>query len=71
MLVLVPFTLALALTVWLSALLMKVGKDWLLDFPADRKIHERPVPRTGGLAIGLAFFLFTFIFNLESSCGGI
>ncbi|SVB88096.1 uncharacterized protein METZ01_LOCUS240950, partial [marine metagenome] len=66
MLTLSPFTLALVLTVWFSAFLMKVGKDWLLDFPTDRKIHEKPVPRTGGLAIGLAFFLFIFIFKLES-----
>ena len=66
MLALAPFTLALALTVWFSVFLIKVGKDWLLDLPTERKIHERPVPRTGGLAVGLSFFLFTFIFNLES-----
>jgi len=66
MLILAPFTLALALTVWFSVFLIKVGKNWLLDLPTDRKIHERPVSRTGGLALGLAFFLFTFIFNLES-----
>ena len=66
MLTLAPFTFALALTVWFSVFLMKVGKDWLLDLPTERKIHERPVPRTGGLAIGLAFFLSTFFFNLES-----
>jgi UDP-GlcNAc:undecaprenyl-phosphate GlcNAc-1-phosphate transferase len=66
MLILAPFTLALAFTVWFSVFLIKVGKDWLLDLPTERKIHERPVPRTGGLAVGLSFFLFTFIFNLES-----
>ena len=66
MLILVPFTLAFAFTVWFSVFLIKVGKDWLLDFPTERKIHERPVPRTGGLAVGLTFFLLTFIFNLES-----
>ena len=64
MLTLAPFTLALALTVWFSAFLMKVGPDWLIDLPAQRKIHNRPVPRIGGLAIGTAFFLSTFIFDL-------
>jgi UDP-GlcNAc:undecaprenyl-phosphate GlcNAc-1-phosphate transferase len=66
MLTLAPFTLALALTVWFSAFLVKIGKDWLIDLPTKRKIHDGPVPRTGGLAIGLAFFLSIFIFNLES-----
>ncbi len=53
MLTLAPFTLALALTVWFSAFLVKIGKDWLIDLPTKRKIHDGPVPRTGGLAIGL------------------
>jgi UDP-GlcNAc:undecaprenyl-phosphate GlcNAc-1-phosphate transferase len=66
MLALTPFTLALSLTVWFSAFLMKVGKDWLLDFPAERKIHNRLVPRTGGLAIGIIFFLSTFIIDLHN-----
>jgi UDP-GlcNAc:undecaprenyl-phosphate GlcNAc-1-phosphate transferase len=65
MLILAPFTLVLALTVWFSIFLIKVGKNWLLDLPTERKIHERPVPRTGGLAIGTAFFLSTFIFDLS------
>ena len=64
MLTLAPFTLALALTVWFSAFLVKIGKDWLIDLPTKRKIHDGPVPRTGGLAIGLAFFLSIFIFDL-------
>ena len=64
MLILAPFTLVFALTVWFSAFLMKVGSHWLIDLPAERKIHDRPVPRTGGLAIGVIFFLSTFIFDL-------
>ena len=66
MLTLAPFTLALALTVWFSAFLLKVGPHWFIDLPAERKIHKNPIPRIGGLAIGLAFFLSIFIFNLES-----
>jgi UDP-GlcNAc:undecaprenyl-phosphate GlcNAc-1-phosphate transferase len=64
MLTLIPFILTFALTIWFSAFLMKVGPDWLIDLPSERKIHDRPVPRTGGLAIGIIFFLTIFIFNL-------
>ena len=64
MLILTPFLLTFSLTLWLSLILLKGGKDWLIDFPAERKIHERPVPRTGGLAIGAIIFLSTFVFHL-------
>ena len=63
-LILTPFILPLALTLWVSFLLLKVGKNWLIDVPAERKIHDRPVPRTGGLAIGIILFLSTYIFDL-------
>ena len=66
MLVLAPLTLALAMTVWFSAFLLKVGPHWLIDLPATRKIHERPVPRTGGIAMGAVFFLSTFLFGLHN-----
>jgi len=65
MLVLTPFLLNFSLALWLSFLVLKVGKDWLIDIPAERKIHDWPVPRTGGLIIGTIFFLSTFIFHLE------
>jgi len=67
MLVLTPFTLALSLTVWFSAFLMKVGPHWLIDLPAERKIHDRPVPRTGGIAIGAVYFLGILILDLGPS----
>ena len=66
MLILAPLTLALALTIWFSAFLLKVGPHWLIDIPEQRKIHERPVPRTGGLAIGVIFFLSILIFDLHN-----
>jgi UDP-GlcNAc:undecaprenyl-phosphate GlcNAc-1-phosphate transferase len=66
MLTLTPFTLTFALTVWLSAFLIKVGSDWLLDLPAERKIHDKPVSRTGGLTICIIFFLSTIIFDLHN-----
>src|SRR5574340_1246395 len=50
----VAFVLALALTpavTWLGARLGAV------DVPMVRKVHTRPIPRSGGLAIVLAFSL--------------
>jgi UDP-GlcNAc:undecaprenyl-phosphate GlcNAc-1-phosphate transferase len=29
----------------------------LLDEPAERKVHDKPIPRLGGVAIGAAFYL--------------
>ena len=60
MLILIPLTLAFALTIWSSALLMKVGSNWLIDLPSERKIHDKPVPRTGGLSIGAVYFSVIF-----------
>ena len=50
----VAFVLALALTpgaAWLGARLGAV------DIPTARKVHTKPIPRSGGLAIALAFCL--------------
>ncbi|WP_461833489.1 MraY family glycosyltransferase [Desulfothermus sp.] len=33
----------------------------LLDLPSKRKMHERPVPRIGGIGMALAFFVTTFM----------
>ena len=44
--------------------MLKVGKNWLIDFPAERKIHRKPVPQTGGLAFGFIFILSIIIFDL-------
>ena len=57
---------ALFLPIVFGALLMylstpfwiKLGAKWrLFDLPMGRKAHEHPITFTGGLAIGLAFFL--------------
>lgn len=52
------FTLSFAVTLWLSRFLLKyVDRTRFLDHPADRKIHDRPVPRFGGIAFGLAIII--------------
>ncbi|HEX6796369.1 MAG TPA: MraY family glycosyltransferase [Ktedonobacterales bacterium] len=48
----VGFALAAALTFALSLLIARLCVYWgLLDHPASRRIHKRPVPRLGGIAI--------------------
>lgn len=52
------FALAAALAFTLSVLIARLCVRWgLLDRPAARRIHRRPVPRLGGIAIFLAVAL--------------
>ena len=46
--------LALVLTPWIERLARSRG--WV-DQPSDRKVHSRPIPRVGGIAIFMAFGL--------------
>ncbi|MGA8006999.1 MAG: glycosyl transferase, partial [Burkholderiales bacterium] len=45
---LAAFVIAL---VCVKALMSETGRRLALDHPNERSLHERPVPRTGGLAI--------------------
>ena len=52
------FIFALALTYVLTLLLMKVAKSiGAVDKPNNRKIHSKPIPKLGGLAIFIAFII--------------
>ena len=55
---LVAFTVALAVayitTPWVKNMAIKAGA---LDAPDARKVHKKPIPRMGGLAIYLGFVL--------------
>src|SRR5438045_6386679 len=51
---LLAFALAAALTPLVARLAQRVG---MLDIPGGRRLHPRPIPRPGGLAIALAFGL--------------
>lgn len=54
----VAFTVALAVayftTPWVKGMAIKAGA---LDAPDDRKVHKKPIPRMGGIAIYLGFVL--------------
>ena len=44
----------LAMTPWVKALALRCGK---FDLPGDRKVHQQPTVRLGGVAIFLATVL--------------
>ena len=52
------FLLSLVLTLILVPMVRKWAvKTGRLDLPNERKIHQTPIPRLGGLAMGISFFL--------------
>ena len=52
------FTLSLVLALILTPLVARIAKRFhLVDMPSERKIHTHPIPRAGGMAIYLAFYL--------------
>ena len=55
---LILFLLALVFSFFLTPLIRAIsGKLGAYDFPGERKVHNRPIPRLGGLAIFIAFNL--------------
>ena len=65
---LLAFITSFVITPYTMRLAHKVGA---IDFPGERKIHNKPIPRLGGLAI-ISGFLFSvlyllFILNIEKT----
>ena len=56
---LVPLFLSLMFTPFVIQLAKKVGA---LDLPNERKVHKSPIPRFGGIAIYVSFFLSLVIY---------
>jgi len=50
-----PLLLALLVSSGLSFLLTKAGKVLALDLPGERRLHRKPIPRVGGLAMWVTF----------------
>ncbi|MBF89566.1 MAG: hypothetical protein CMG75_07845 [Candidatus Marinimicrobia bacterium] len=59
------FVFTLGFTISASSVVLKIGKNWLLDIPDERKIHINPIPRTGGLALGIVYIISLFIFDFS------
>ncbi len=55
---LIPLTLSLGITPVVIQLAKRAGA---LDQPNERKVHTHPIPRFGGVAIYISFFLTFFI----------
>ena len=59
---LVIFGISLTLSLILSPLIGRLGTRFgAVDIPSSRKVHTKPIPRTGGLAIFIAFMLTLLI----------
>ena len=61
----VPFLLSLGLTALLRPLALRLG---FVDDPGGRKVHPRPIPLGGGVAIALAL---ASAFGLAWACGAL
>jgi len=61
---LVALPLGLLFTVMLTFVLMRVGRrKGVVDIPNERSSHTSPVPRGGGLAVIIVFFVFLFVYQ--------
>lgn len=63
--ILIIFAIALSLSLVLTPLAGRLGVRFgALDEPAERKMHGKPIPRTGGLSIFVVFILTLVISSL-------
>ncbi len=52
------FSIALTIAVLATPVSIVLARRWgAIDYPGGRRIHQQPIPRLGGLAIYLAFWL--------------
>ncbi|NLO98525.1 MAG: undecaprenyl/decaprenyl-phosphate alpha-N-acetylglucosaminyl 1-phosphate transferase [Peptococcaceae bacterium] len=59
---LLTFFLATVFALFLTPVAIKLAAKWgIMDYPGERRVHERPVPRLGGLAIYLSFWLVVLL----------
>ncbi len=57
-------TIAFVLTVLSIPLLIRLANRWqVLDLPGHLKIHARPIPRLGGVAVALALVSIPFLYH--------
>ncbi len=63
--------LAFALAVVATPLVARAARRFgMLDVPGGRRLHPRPIPRPGGLAIAVAFGITVFAFWLADRIAG-
>lgn len=58
----ITFLLAVLLALLLTPASIKLAGRWgIMDHPGERRIHSRPIPRLGGAAIYISFWLAVFL----------
>lgn len=56
------FLLATAMALALTPVAISLAGRWgVMDYPGDRRVHTVPIPRLGGVAIYLSFWLAVFL----------
>ena len=60
------FFIAFLSSLLLTPIVSRIAKQFnIVDVPKDRKVHDKPVPRLGGVALFLSFFVALSIFVLN------
>lgn len=69
----IVFLLALGVSYIITPLVAMLARAFkILDLPAKNKLHKKPIPRLGGIAVFIAYFFSLFITkNLDSASGVI
>ena len=58
----IVFFLAAFLALIFTPLALKIAKRFnIMDYPGERRVHTVPIPRLGGIAIYLSFWLAVFL----------
>jgi len=61
------FFLAFLACFFLTPFVAKLGRRFnIVDLPSERKVHIAPVPRIGGVALFISFFLSLILFSLNT-----
>ena len=67
----IAFFVALAISLLLTRIMIRLGPLLgLIDEPGERRIHVKPVPRAGGIAVFLTFVITVFAVHSFSELSG-
>ncbi|MFW5888579.1 MAG: undecaprenyl/decaprenyl-phosphate alpha-N-acetylglucosaminyl 1-phosphate transferase, partial [Patescibacteria group bacterium] len=69
---LLTFSGALLLSALVTIIVKKLATEkGIIDKPAPRKIHNKPIPLLGGVAVFVSFFVILFFFRQELVSGAL
>jgi len=68
--IILAFVVSLGFSLLFTPFMAKLGNVLKgIDWPNKRKVHTRPIPRTGGLGIFLVFWLSWYLIDLYNNIG--